>query len=83
VTPGEDIYVYGNAVDSDEYGVVIGKPNEDSLLMISDSSEGELRKSLLSKAVSRGATGVVLMSVGMGVVFWLSGFSVNSLITWL
>ena len=83
VTPGEDIYVYGNAVGSDEYDVVIGKPNEDSLLMISDSSEGELRKSLLSKAVSRGATGVVLMSVGMGVLFWLSGLSVNSLLTWL
>ena len=83
VKPGESVYVYGDAITSDEHGVVIGRQNEETLLMISDSSEGELRKSLLSKAVSRGAAGVFLMSVGMGVVFWLSGFSVNSLITWL
>jgi len=74
--PRGDVYVYGEAVASDEHGVVIKRRNKNSVFLITDSSEGELRKSLLSKAVSYGAVGVVLMSMGVGVVFSISGLSV-------
>lgn len=76
VKPGDNVYVYGDAVASDEHGVVIKRRDKNSVFLITDSSEGELQKSLLSKAVSYGAIGVVLMSVGMGVVFSSSGLSV-------
>ena len=73
--PGENVYVYGDAVASDEHEVVVKRRNKDSAFLMTDSSEGELRKSLLSKAVSYGAVGVVLVSIGMGVVFSVSGVS--------
>jgi hypothetical protein len=73
--PGENVYVCGDAVESDQHGVVIKKRDKDSVFLITDSSEGELRKSLLSKAAAYGAVGVVLMSVGMGVLFSVSGVS--------
>lgn len=74
--PGEDVYVYGDAVGSDGEDVVVNRGREDSIFLIADSSEGELRKSLLSKAAAYGMTGIALMSVGMGFVFWLSGLSI-------
>lgn len=74
--PGDNVYVYGDAVASDEHGVVIERQNKNSVFLITDSSEGELRKSLLSRAVSYGAIGVVLVSVGTGVVLSVSGVSV-------
>lgn len=74
--PGENVYVYGDAVASDEHGVVIRRRDKDSVFLIADSSEGELRKSLLSRSVFYGAVGVALMSAGLGVVFTISGVSV-------
>ena len=74
--PGEDVYVYGDAVASEEGGVVVKRRDRNSVFLIADSSEGELRKSLLSRAISYGAIGVVLVSVGMGVVLSVSGVSV-------
>jgi len=83
VKPGESVYVYGDAVASEEHEAVINKRNSKSVFLIANSSEGELRKSLLSEAIGYGMTGVVLMSIGMGVVFWLSGISVTTLVPWL
>ncbi|MDZ7689078.1 MAG: GIDE domain-containing protein [Halobacteriales archaeon] len=74
--PGENVYVYGDAVTSDKGETTIERRNRNSVFLITDSSEDELRKSLLSRAVAYGAVGVVLMSVGMGVVFSVSGLSV-------
>lgn len=76
IKPGENVYVYGDAVDSDENGVVVRRQSKDSVFLITDSSEGELRNSLLSRAVSYAAIGVVLVSVGMGIVLSVSGMSV-------
>lgn len=73
--PGKEVYVYGDAVGSDGEDVVVNRGREDSIFLIADSSEGELRKSLLPKAAAYGLTGIVLMSVGLGVAFWLSGLS--------
>ncbi|MDZ7688483.1 MAG: GIDE domain-containing protein [Halobacteriales archaeon] len=75
VKPGEKVYVYGDAVKSDEHGVVINRRDSNSVFLIADSSEGELRKSLLSESVAYGMTGIVLMSVGIGFVFWLADVS--------
>jgi len=75
VKPGENVYVYGKAVANDEEEVVVNRVGDDSVFMIADSSERELRKSLLSKAAAYGMTGIVLMSVGVGFVFRTSGMS--------
>lgn len=90
IKPGENIYVYGDALSTEEAAVgdtdgknevVVKRRDEDSLFLIADSSEDELRKSLLSKAAARGAMGIILMSVGMGFVFWLSGLSIPAIMT--
>lgn len=74
--PGENVYVYGDAVASDEHEVVIKRRNKDSVFLMANSSEGELRRSLLSRSALYGAVGIALMSAGLGVVFTISGVSV-------
>lgn len=76
IEPGENAYVYGDAVASDEHEVVIKRRDKDSVFLIANSSEGELRRSLLSRSAFYGAVGIALMSAGMGVVFTISGLSV-------
>jgi len=76
IKPGENVYVYGDAVASDKDGVVVRRQSKDSVFLITDSSEGELRNSLLSRSVSYASIGVVLMSVGICIVLSISGMSV-------
>lgn len=79
VQPGEEVYVYGdvgsqtdNTRELSVDGDVVSRRSPDSIFVISDLSEADLRKSLLRDVAARGVAGLSLLAVGMSLLAWVS-----------
>lgn len=72
VTPGEEIYVYGEAFRRDG-DVVVNKRMDTPMFMVSDSSEEELVDSMSGSVVLSTVGGLVLAAVGLGLLLLVSG----------
>lgn len=72
VTPGEMVYLYGEAMRRDGE-VVVNKNPDTPMFMVSDSSEEELVEGTRNSVVLSTGGGLVLAAVGLGLLLFVSG----------
>lgn len=72
VEPGEEIYVYGEAMRRDG-DVVVNKQADTPMFMISDRPEEELVEGMSKSVVLSTVGGLVLAAVGLGILLLVTG----------
>lgn len=72
IRPGEEVYVYGEAMRRDGE-VVVNKRADTPMFMVSDSSEEELVEGTRNSVVLSTGGGLVLAAIGLGLLLLVSG----------